>query len=125
MFIQRIAIVAALAVAPLAAVAAIPEPTEAEIRTLTERDIVRANEPVIDYHRRLDKGNIPDDMLIRLNGLKKLDCTPVDQQNAHDCKIEMDLTVPQGGRRTRTMMIRFTKTEEGWKGGRPEAPQQP
>lgn len=121
MIAKRLAISLFAGVLPLAAVAAVAtvsEPTDQEIMSLTEKDVARANEPIIDYHKRLDKGSVPDDMLIKLNSVKKIDCKPVDGASAHDCNVEMDMTVPQGGRRTRTILIRFTKTEDGWKGSR-------
>lgn len=118
MILKHLATAILIAITPLAALAAAPEPSEEEIRALTEKDVARANEPIIDYHRRLDKGPVPDDMLIKVNSVKKLDCKPVQDAVAFDCNIEMDMVVPQGGQRTKVMTIRFTKTEEGWKGSR-------
>jgi hypothetical protein len=118
MIAKHLATAILIALTPLAALAAASEPSEKEIRALTEKDVARANEPIIEYHRRLGKGPIPDDMLIKVNSVKKIDCSPVQDVVAFDCNIEMDMVVPQGGRRTKTMTIRFTKADDGWKGSR-------
>lgn len=117
MLSKLIMVMLAAAIAPVA-FSASPEPTEEEIRALTEQDIGRANQPIIEYHRSLDKGEVPSDMLVRLNGLRKLDCKPVADVDAHDCNIEMDVSVPQGGRRMKNVQVRFTRTDGVWKGGR-------
>lgn len=112
------------AAVPALVLAAVPEPTEAEIRALTEKDIAKANQPIIEYHHQLGKGEVPPDMLVRLNGVRKLDCTPADG-DAYDCNVEIDMMVPNGGRRVRSYPLHFTRTGDGWKAGRKAAPSPP
>lgn len=107
-----------LAIFPLAALAGVPEPTEAEILALTERDVSNANQPVIEYQKKTGMAEVPPDMLIKVNSVRKIGCKPADQADTYLCDVEMDLTVPNGGRRTRIVPVRFAKTENGWKGSR-------
>lgn len=107
----------------LAAVAmtgfAASEPTEEEIRKLTEQDVARANEPVYQYHQQQgNKGKVPEDMLVKVNSVRKVGCKPAADANAYDCDVEMDLTVPNGGRRSRIVSVQFKRTDAGWAGNR-------
>lgn len=103
---------------PVAAFAAAPEPTEAEILALTEKDVSSANQPVIEYQKKIGKAEVPPDMLIKVNSVRKIGCKPTEQADSYLCDVEMDLTVPNGGRRTRVVPVRFAKTDDGWKGSR-------
>ena len=101
------------------AVAAAAEPTETEIRLLAEQDVARANLPIVDYHQRLGKGRVPDDMLVRLHAVRKKTCQPASEPDAWQCEVEMDMTVPNGGFRTRTVQLRLVRTAAGWQASRP------
>jgi hypothetical protein len=50
------------------------EPSESDILALAERDVARANTPVIEYHQRLGKGDVPPDMLVKLPSARKNAC---------------------------------------------------
>jgi len=106
-----------LATAP-AAHAAAAEPSEADILALAERDVARANLPIVEYHQRLGKGDVPADMLVRLNAVRKKACQPAGEADAWQCEVEMDMTVPNGGFRSRTVMLRLGRTADGWQASR-------
>ena len=115
-----IALVILLASAP-AAWADTPEPTESDIQALAEQDVARANVPIVEYHKRLGKSAVPEDMLVRLNAVRKKACTPADGEDAWQCEVEMDLTVPQGGFRSSTVMLRLVRNATGWEASRTKA----
>ena len=117
--ILPVALAAAFVLLAPPAGAAAPEPTETEIRTLAEQDVARANLPIVDYHQRLGKGSVPDDMLVRLNAVRKKNCQPAGEPGAWQCEVEMDMTVPNGGFRTRSMVLRLVQTAGGWQASRP------
>jgi hypothetical protein len=97
---------------------AAPEPTQAEIQALAEQDIARANVPIVEYHKRLGKSAVPEDMLVRLDAVRKKACTPASGDDAWQCEVEMDMTVPNGGFRSRTMMLRLVRSAAGWEASR-------
>jgi hypothetical protein len=110
-----------LLAATLAARAAAPEPTQAEIQALAEQDVVRANVPIVEYHKRLGKSTVPEDMLVRLDAVRKKACTPASGDDAWQCEVEMDMTVPNGGFRSRTVMLRLVRSAAGWEASRAKA----
>ena len=112
-----IAFVILLTAAP-AAWAATPEPTESDIQALAEKDVAKANVPIVEYHKRLGKSAVPDDMLVRLDAVRKKACTPADGNDAWQCEVEMDLIVPNGGFRSRTVMLRIVRGAAGWEASR-------
>lgn len=105
----------------LVARAAAPEPTQAEIQTLAEQDVARANVPIVEYHKRLGKSAVPEDMLIRLDAVRKKACMPAGGDDAWQCEVEMDMTVPQGGFRSSTVMLRLVRSATGWEASRAKA----
>lgn len=105
----------------LAARAAAPEPTQSEIQALTEQDVARANVPIVEYHKRLGKSVVPEDMLVRLDAVRKKACTPAGGEDAWQCEVEMDMTVPQGGFRSSTVMLRLVRSATGWEASRAKA----
>jgi len=115
-----IAFVILLASAP-AARADTPEPTQSELQALAEQDVARANVPIVEYHKRLGKSAVPDDMLVRLDAVRKKACTPAGGNDAWQCEVEMDLTVPQGGFRSSTVMLRLVRGAAGWEASRAKA----
>ena len=112
-----LALVLLLAAAP-AARAAAPEPTQADIQALAEQDVARANVPIVDYHKRLGKSAVPEDMLIRLDAVRKIACTSAGGDDAWQCEVEMYMTVPNGGFRSRTVMLRLVRNAAGWEASR-------
>jgi hypothetical protein len=110
-----------LLAAALAAHAAAPEPTQAEIQALAEQDVARANVPIIEYHKRLGKSAVPEDMLVRLNAVRKKACTPAGGDDAWQCEVEMEMTVPNGGFRSSTVMLRLVRSAAGWEASRARA----
>ena len=107
--------------AALAARAAAPEPTQSEIQALAEQDVARANVPIVEYHKRLGKSVVPEDMLIRLDAVRKRACTPAGGEDAWLCEVEMDMTVPQGGFRSSTVTLRLVRSAAGWEARRAKA----
>ena len=107
------AIVASLALAPPAHGQA-GEPSESEILALAERDVARANTPVIEYHQRLGKGDVPPDMLVRLHAARKKGCRPAEEPQAWQCEVQMEMTVPNGGFRSSTVLLRIARVADGW-----------
>ena len=118
--LPHLALVLLLAAAP-AARAAAPEPTQADIQALAEQDVARANVPIVDDHKRLGKSAVPEDMLIRLDAVRKKACTPAGGDDAWQCEVEMDMTVPNGGFRSRTVMLRLIRSAAGWEASRARA----
>jgi hypothetical protein len=110
-----------LLAATLAARAAAPEPTQAEIQALAEQDVARANVPIVEYHKRLGKSVVPEDMLVRLDAVRKKACMPAGGEDAWQCEVEMDMTVPQGGFRSSKVMLRLVRSATGWEASRAKA----
>lgn len=97
-----------------AAHAQVSEPSESEILALAERDVARANTPIIEYHQRLGKGDVPPDMLVTLHAARKKACQPVAEPQAWQCEVQMELTVPNGGFRSSTVLLRIARNGDGW-----------
>jgi hypothetical protein len=115
-----IAFVILLASAP-AAWAATPEPTQSDIQALAEQDVARANVPIVEYHKRLNRSAVPDEMLVRLDAVRKKACTPAGAKDAWQCEVEMDMTVPNGRLRSSTVMLRIVRGASGWEASRADA----
>lgn len=90
------------------------EPSESEILALAERDVARANTPIIEYHQRLGKGDVPPDMLVTLHAARKKACQPVAEPQAWQCEVQMEMTVPNGGFRSSTVLLRIARNGDGW-----------
>ena len=118
--LSPIAFVILLACAP-AAWAATPEPTQSDIQALAEQDVARANVPIVEYHKRLGKSVVPDDMLVRLDAVRKKACMPAGGDDVWQCEVEMDMTVPNGGFRSSTVMLRLVRSAAGWEASRANA----
>lgn len=116
---QAAACVAAFAVlcSTFAVCAAAPEPTQEDIAVLAQRDVVQANAPVIEYMQRLGRNEVPQDMLVQLRDVRKRSCRAAAQE-AWDCDVEMDMHLPNGGARTRTLTLHLLHTAEGWQASR-------
>ena len=97
-----------------AAHAQVGEPSESEILALAERDVARANTPIIEYHQRLGKGDVPPDMLVTLHAARKKACQPAPEPQAWQCEVQMEMTVPNGGFRSSTVLLRIARNGEGW-----------
>jgi hypothetical protein len=110
-----------LLTAALPAQSAAPEPTQAEIQALAEQDVARANVPIVEYHKRLGKSAVPEDMLVRLDAVRKKACMPASEDDAWQCEVEMDMTVPNGGFRSSTVMLRLVRSATGWEASRAKA----
>jgi hypothetical protein len=94
--------------------AQVGEPSESDIQALAERDVARANTPVIQYHQRLGKGDVPPDMLVTLHAARKKGCQPDTEPQAWQCEVQMEMTVPNGGFRSSTVLLRIARNGEGW-----------
>jgi hypothetical protein len=90
------------------------EPGEADIQALAERDVARANMPIVEYHRRLDKGDVPPDMLVTLHAARKKACQPAAEPQAWQCEVQMEMTVPNGGFRSSTVLLRIARDGDSW-----------
>lgn len=106
-----------LTLAPLAHAQA-DEPSESDIRALAERDVARANMPIVEYHQRLGKGDVPPDMLVKLHAARKKGCQPATEPQAWQCEVQMDMTVPNGGFRSSTVLLRIARNGDGWAASR-------
>ena len=94
--------------------AGMDEPSESDIRALAERDVARANVPIVEYHRRLGKGEVPQDMLVKLHAARKKSCQPATEPQAWQCEVQMEMSVPNGGFRSSTVLLRIAKNGDGW-----------
>ena len=94
------------------------EPSESDILALAERDVARANTPILEYHQRLGKGSVPPDMLVTLHAARKKGCQPADEPQAWQCEVQMDMTVPNGGFRSSTVLLRIARSGDGWTASR-------
>lgn len=110
-------ILASLMLAPLAHAQA-DEPGESDILALAERDVARANMPIVEYHHRLGKGDAPPDMLVKLHAARKKGCQPAAEPQAWRCEVQMDMTVPNGGFRSSTVLLRIARNGDGWTASR-------
>lgn len=111
------AIAALLNLAPPAHAQA-DEPSESDILALAERDVARANTPIVEYHQRLGKGSVPPDMLVQLHAARKKGCQPANEPQAWQCEVQMDMTVPNGGFRSSTVLLRIARNGDGWAASR-------
>lgn len=98
--------------------AGMDEPSESDIRALAERDVARANIPIVEYHQRLGKGDVPQDMLVKLHAARKKACHPGAEPGAWHCEVQMEMTVPNGGLRSSTVLLRLARGENGWTASR-------
>jgi hypothetical protein len=110
-------IVVSLGLTPLAR-AQTGEPSESDILALAERDVARANTPVIEYHQRLGKGDVPPDMLVTLHAARKKGCQPAPEPQAWQCEVQMEMSVPNGGFRSSTVLLRIARNGDGWAASR-------
>lgn len=110
------AVVAWLALPP--AHAGMDEPSESDIRVLAERDVARANVPIVEYHQRLGKGEVPQDMLVKLHAARKKACQASPEPGAWHCEVQMEMTVPNGGLRSSTVLLRLARGQDGWTASR-------
>lgn len=94
------------------------EPSESDILALAERDVARANQPVVEYHQRLGKGDVPADMLVTLHAVRKKGCRPAAEPEAWQCEVQMEMSVPNGGFRSSTVLLRIAKNGDGWAASR-------
>lgn len=94
------------------------EPSESEILALAERDVARANLPIVEYHQRLGKGDVPPDMLVTLHAARKKACHPAAEPQAWQCEVQMEMTVPNGGFRSSTVLLRIARNGDGWAASR-------
>lgn len=94
------------------------EPTESDILALAERDVARANMPIVEYHQRLGKGDVPPDMLVKLHAARKKGCQPATEAQAWECTVQMEMTVPNGGFRSSTVLLRIARKGDGWAASR-------
>jgi len=94
------------------------EPSESEILALAERDVARANLPIVEYHQRLGKGDVPPDMLVKLHAARKKACQPAAGPQAWQCEVQMEMTVPNGGFRSSTVLLRIARNGDGWAASR-------
>lgn len=94
------------------------EPSQSDILALAERDVARANLPIVEYHQRLGKGDVPPDMLVTLHAARKKACQPATEPQAWQCEVQMEMTVPNGGFRSSTVLLRIARSGEGWAASR-------
>ncbi|QYM98369.1 hypothetical protein FGI04_04165 [Dickeya ananatis] len=86
------------------------EPTEQEIRQAVDESVMQTNQEIKQRVGSL----FNDEMLIKINSLKKLDCIKV-EINTYQCNIELDVTPPQGRNKKETVVLFFIQKHDGWK----------
>jgi hypothetical protein len=70
--------------------------------------------PIVEYHRRLDKGDVPPDMLVKLHAARKKACQPAAEAQVWHCEVQMEMTVPNGGFRSSAVLLRIARDGDGW-----------
>lgn len=57
---------------------------------------------------------VPESMLSKVYGVKKLGCAEAQDATGYNCDAEVDASMPFAGRSKRVTKIRFVKGSDGW-----------
>jgi hypothetical protein len=65
-----------------------------------------------------EAGDVPPDMLVKLHAARKKACQPAAGPQAWQCEVQMEMTVPNGGFRSSTVLLRIARNGDGWAASR-------
>ncbi len=108
---------AILVAASLFAAGCSGEPSEVDIKTAFEKDMVKSAQSLDEAGKMFGGvGKTLTDSLgkMELHAVKKIDCAEAKDAPGFVCDVEVDMTVPLAGRSKEMATVRLVKGPEGW-----------
>jgi hypothetical protein len=88
-------------------------PSSSDINKAVNAQYDQINQQFEQVGNMLGGSQIANSMVIKVNGVKKLNCTAVKDSKAYDCDVEIDATSNNVDNKTVARM-RFIKASDGW-----------
>ena len=88
-------------------------PSSGDIKKAVIAQVDQANQQVKQLGAQLGSQSAGNAMLIKVNSVKKLDCTAEKDSSAYDCDVEIDITSAYGNSK-KVSRARFIKASDGW-----------
>jgi uncharacterized lipoprotein YajG len=88
-------------------------PSSGDIKKAVIAQVDQTNQQFKQLGAQLGSQSAGNAMLIKVNEVKKVDCTAVKDSKAYDCDVEINTTTINGSNKTVNRM-RFIKASDGW-----------
>lgn len=87
------------------------EPSESDIQSAIQQNVDQSNQQA----KSIGGKALTDNMLMKVNNIKKLACQDAQSDGSYKCKVEMEVTAPFVGKRQTTGELTFIESDSGWR----------
>jgi len=87
------------------------EPSESDIQSAIQQNVEQTNQQA----KSMGGKALTDNMLMKVENIKKLACQDAQSDGSYKCKVEMEMTAPFVGKRQTTGELTFIESDDGWR----------